>query len=210
MSVLSVSGQSAAEYAKPLREQQFLFISTFSKVLLVVLGVRMVTDEFRYGTTMPTFTFTPRRSTVVAAKLIVAGGVGLAFSVAGYAVLLGTASIVFAAHGHAIASGASSAQVVVGGILAGGLWTALGAGVGAIVRNQVTAIVGSLVWLMAVEQMVANKMGDLGGYLPGPAGWGLMLAPSLTGALLGGATLVGWTLGAGIVGSSVVGSRDLA
>jgi ABC-type transport system involved in multi-copper enzyme maturation permease subunit len=100
MAVLSVSGQPASEVAKPLHEQQFYFLSTFVKLLIVVVGIRLVTDEYRFGTAMPTFTFSPRRGTVIAAKAIVAGAAGVAIALISLATLLVTAFGLFAMNGN--------------------------------------------------------------------------------------------------------------
>jgi ABC-2 type transport system permease protein len=45
-------------------------------------------------------------------------------------------------------------KTVVGLVLATALWAALGVGLGALVRNQVGAIIGSLVYLFVLEQLL--------------------------------------------------------
>ena len=44
--------------------------------------------------------------------------------------------------------------MIVGGTVATGLYAALGVGVGAIVRNQVGAVVGTLVYLFVLENLL--------------------------------------------------------
>lgn len=174
----SVSGQSAAEYAKPLADQQFFFVNMFSRLLLLVLGIRMVTDEFRYGTAVPTFISSPNRTRVIVSKVLVAGVAGMAIAALGQAAMVGSATAVFSMNGHDLEIGTRGLQGIVGGVLAGGIWAVIGVGLGALIRNQVVAIVGSFVWLMAIEEIVRARLGDtLGGFLPGQAGGTLALAP---------------------------------
>ena len=44
--------------------------------------------------------------------------------------------------------------LIVGGTIASGLFAALGVGVGAVMRNQVGAIIGSLVYLFVLENLL--------------------------------------------------------
>lgn len=178
LAVSSASGQSAAEYAKPLTDQQFFFLNTFSRLLLLVLGIRLVTDEFRYGTAVPTFLSSPNRTRVILSKVFVAGAAGVVIAALGQATMVGSASALFSMNGHELDLGARGVQGMVGGIAAGGIWAVIGVGLGALIRNQVVAIVGSFVWLMALEEIVRTRLGEsLGGYLPGQAGFTLALAP---------------------------------
>jgi hypothetical protein len=55
--------------------------------------------EIRYGTFRPTFLVTPRRSPVLAAKLVISALVGLAFGLLAEALMTADASIGFAARG---------------------------------------------------------------------------------------------------------------
>jgi ABC-type transport system involved in multi-copper enzyme maturation permease subunit len=209
LAAVSVSGQSAVEYAKPLREQQFFFLATFSKVLLVILGIRLATDEFRFGTVLPTFTFTPTRRTVLAAKVAAGALVGLVVSVIAYAALFGTAAVMFSGNGHELVLGGQGAQLIAGSIFAGMLWTVIGVGIGSIVRNQVTAVTGTLIWVMAAEQIVSSKLGVLGDFTPVSAGFGVVLADTGKHALMSGAALVGWTVAFAVLGAMTLRSRDL-
>jgi hypothetical protein len=64
------------------------------------------------------------------------------------------------------------------------LFGLIGVGVGAIVRNQITAIVGTLMWLLVVEQLFVQVFPAVGKWVS----WGA--CESLTGSLEAGHTLL--------------------
>ena len=210
MSVLSISGQPATETSRPFNEQQFVFLSTFVKLIIVVVGIKMMTDEYRHGTATPTFTHSPRRAVVVGAKAIVAAGAGITIAAISMAVLVGTALGVFALNGHELVFGAGGLRAVAGGVLAGGLWAVIGAGIGAIVRNQVIAIVAALVWLMAIEEVIRPRLGDLGNYLPAQGGFMLSMGISPRALWLGAGTMLAYAAVATAAGMLVSRRIDIA
>src|SRR5690349_9443020 len=65
---------------------------------VLILGVLGVTGEYRHGTVVPAFLVTPRRSRVVAAKLIAQAIVGAALSLTVTLVAVGIAIPVLSAH----------------------------------------------------------------------------------------------------------------
>ena len=68
--------------------------------------------------------------------------------------------------------------MIVGGTIATALYAALGVGVGALVRNQVGAIVGTLVYLFVLENLlqIVKPLRD-----PWPSTASAASAPGLTG-----------------------------
>lgn len=207
MSVLSVSGQFGPATERPLQEQQFFFLGTFVKLLIVVVGIRMMTDEYRFGTVVPTFTHSPRRSRVVAAKAIVGAVTGVLIAAIAMAILVGSALAFFAMNDATLEIGTAGIRAMVGGVMAGGLWAVIGVGIGAIVRNQVVAIVGTFVWLMAIEEIIRPKLGDLGNFLPGQGGFALALGQRPSWMWIGLATMLGYAMAAS-VGAVVVSRRS--
>src|SRR5688572_2377881 len=105
IAVASVSGQSEAEWARELGEQQFIFLGTFTKLLLIVLGIRAVTDEYRFGTVLPTFVAQPVRWRVVVAKAVVVAGAGALVALLGQLVMMGSAVGMFSANGYGLEIG---------------------------------------------------------------------------------------------------------
>jgi ABC-2 type transport system permease protein len=137
----------------PLRD--VLGISGFAQVFALVLGILAVTSEFRFGTITPSLLVVPDRVRLTLAKL----GAGLATGFALGLVATGLSAVVAAAilNARGIDTGLSGSQVtkmIVGGTIATALYAALGVGVGAIVRNQVGAVVGTLVYLFVLENLL--------------------------------------------------------
>lgn len=165
-------------------------------VLALILGIIAVTGEFRHQTVTPTFLATPHRGRVVIGKLVTYALAGIAFG----AVVLGFA-IAFAfaltsARGIDISLSSEGVPAALAGTVAGiAVYTVLGVGVGALVRNQIAAIVGSLVYLFVIESFAAAlpTIRDYYKYFPGGANAALtgtsqpgieLLAPWQGGVLL--------------------------
>jgi ABC-2 type transport system permease protein len=181
-----------------------------------LLGALSVTTEIRHGTIRPTFLVTPRRRPVVAAKVAVTAVIGAGFGAvaATTAAAAGTAALV--SRGIDVRLGAGDIMLLVGGSAgAAALWAAIGVGVGALVRNQVVAVVGICAWLLFVEGLlagdVAGRLGDLGRLLPGSAaaamsgqGQGALLAPEA-----GLAVLALYAAAAAVSGTVATSRRDI-
>ena len=177
MAVSSLSGQDGSQMAQPIGEQLFLFLGTFVKIGFLILGIRIVTDEFRFGTANPTFLFTPARRKVLLAKVGAAVVWGTLMAILTQVVLFGSAAAFYVIKGQDLHVGSEGMFAFVGGIVAGALWTVVGLGLGALVRNQIIAIVGVVVWFMGFEDVLASRLGDVARFLPGKAGLNLSLAP---------------------------------
>jgi ABC-2 type transport system permease protein len=167
-------------------------------------GAIAVTAEIRYGTIRPTFLVTPRRSPVLGAKLVISALVGLAFGVLAEALMIADASIGFAARriDNQLTAG-DYAQLLAGGAAAAAFWAALGVGVGALIRNQVAALVGLCAWMFLVETTSESFVPDAARFLPGGAGNALAgnsdelpaaLAASLLALCAAAVATAGWRL----------------
>jgi ABC-2 type transport system permease protein len=211
LAVVMPAENAIAEFSKPLQEQQWVFIvGTLMRVFLLVLGIRAVTDEFRHGTITPSLLVAPRRGRLVGAKVIALAGAGVIVAAAAGAALMGTALSVAALNGATLNIDAGDWSTFAGMILSGALWPVIGVGLGLIVRSQVAAIVGGILWLMAIEEMVRGRLDDLGNYLPGQAGLGLAISPT-EGVLLSTALILAvYALAAAAVGALVMGRRDVS
>jgi len=95
-------------------------------------------------------------------------------------------------------------------------YSLIGVAIGALVRNQIAAVVGVQVWMLAVEQIVVPAFPAVGRWMPGGATNALFqLGPALSlgGELLppsvGGLVLVGYTAAAVLLALVVTPRRDV-
>jgi ABC-2 type transport system permease protein len=143
----------------------------FAAVFAAMIGVMAMTSEFRHGTIRATFVFTPERLRVVAGKVLASIVVGGGFGVLGAGLALVAGAVTIRGRGHEVLLDAGDVRrLVVGAVIMSALWAALGVGLGALVRNQVLAIVGLYVWVFVVEILLFQYLPDVGRYAPGAAG----------------------------------------
>jgi ABC-2 type transport system permease protein len=179
-----------------------------------LLGAMSITGEVRHGTIRPTFLVTPWRGRVVAAKVAASALIGAGFGLAAAAVAAGTAASILPARGIEIELDAGDfALMMVAGGAAAAFWAVIGVGVGAVVRNQVTALVGVSAWLLFVESLLSDNdtIVDVGRYAPGAAAAALtgqdpdrLLAPTL-----GLGLLIAYAAAIAVAGSIAMIRRDV-
>jgi ABC-type transport system involved in multi-copper enzyme maturation permease subunit len=193
-----MSGQPA-ELHRPLPEQTFFLLASINLSLFaVVLGIRGFTDEFRHGLIVPTLLVTPSRVRVVAAKTILVAAAGAALAAVAQVVMLAVAIPLLQGKGVEPTLEPADLAAMGGLIAASALWASIGVAVGAIVRHQVAAVVGALLWVLLVENLGAGALGEASRYLPGQAGHGLatasqagtLLAPAVGALVLGAYALL--------------------
>ena len=123
-------------------------------IIVLVLGVIAFTQELRFGTVTPTFLATPRRERILVAKVLALSLVGLLFAAVTMTLdVCISAVFIGARHGTLVWSGQLSA-VLAAVILVFAVAGPIGVAVGTIVRDQVAAVVGTLVWLLVAEQLL--------------------------------------------------------
>jgi hypothetical protein len=105
-------------------------------------------------------------------------------------------------------------RALTGMALAGLLWAVIGVAIGAIVRRQIPAIVGSLLWLMpggGLEAVIGDQLGSsVRAYLPGNEGMALALAADQRGLLWGALVLTGYAVVLMVAGAFLMRRRDVA
>jgi len=179
----------------------------------LLLGILGMAGEFRHHTVTQTFLVTPDRGRVVAAKLV-------AYPLAGIALALSILAVTAAvAAGWLAAKGITPSlldvrlgRVLLGAVLAAGLCGLVGVGVAALVRNQVAALVGVVVWVLLVEGLLMSLLHapSMARWLPSAAA-AAITSPGggqlsrLAGALL----LAGYALALALVGTRLVVRRDI-
>jgi ABC-2 type transport system permease protein len=198
--------------------RDLIAISGFAQVFALVLGVLAVTTEIRHGTITPTLIVSPNRVRLMIAKLIAHVLTGLILGA--LAVGLCTAIVLIGLNARDIPTGLTDsdlARIVVGQILATALWAALGVGLGALIGNQVGAIVIAIGWTLLFENLLtiiptvgdavqkygvngaANALGDLESQQTG----------DVLGQVAGGLLLTGYAAVFVILGTLALRRRDI-
>jgi ABC-2 type transport system permease protein len=175
-------------------------------------GVLLVTSEYRYGTIRPTFLFTPRRGRVLSAKLTAGLLAGLVFGAVSLGLAVGIGSLILSARGiPSVLSGGDFALIVFGGLAGIALRGAFGVGLGAILRNQVGAVIALLAWDFVVNSLLFGLAPSVGRFTPTPAADALMglKATHLLSPGAGGAVLLGWTAVLALAGLALTLRRDV-
>jgi ABC-2 type transport system permease protein len=193
-------------------QRQLLSLASLAGVFSALAGVLLVTSEYRYGTIRPTILFTPYRSRVLGAKAISGALAGIAFGIVGEALGWAIGYAILSGRGITFALGGGDATQLALGALGGiALWGTIGAGLGAIVRNQVGAVIALLAWGFVVNPLLFGLVPSVGRFMPSYAQDGLigLTTRHLLAPVAGGAVLVGWAVLLAAVGVALTARRDV-
>jgi ABC-2 type transport system permease protein len=129
--------------------------SYFGQLIVLLLGALLVTNEFAHQTATSTFLTTPRRSKVVLAKLTAGVGVAAAAWLVTTVLSLIAGSIFFSAIGEPNSLGAWSVlRSILMNLLAYALWAVVGVGFGALLKNQIAAVIVTTAGYVIGTQLV--------------------------------------------------------
>ena len=204
----SVAGLSTRE-----DQRQLFSLGSLAGIFSALAGVLLVTSEYRYGTIRPTILFSPHRSRVLAAKLVAGFLAGLVFGVVGEGLGWAIDLVVLAGRNIPIVlSGGDIALLTLAGLAGVAAWAAIGVGLGAIIRNQVGAVITLLAWGFIVDNLLFGLVPSIGRLTPSRAQdalIGLTTKHLLTPAA-GAVVLVAWTAALALVGVALTARRDIS
>ena len=108
-------------------------------------------------------------------------------------------------------SGGQTTLLLLGTVAGCGLWGAIGVALGAIVRNQVGAIIALLAWGFVAENLVFAFLPGLGRFGPVHAQDALveLSTKHLLGPAPGALVLVAWAAALSVLGTALVIRRDV-
>ena len=189
-----------------------------SVLMAIILGITIITTEFRHGTVTPTFLAEPHRERVILSKAIAAVVFAVAFALLALAVVAAVAIPWLTIVDAQLHLGDTELVRRAGEqILSTVLWALIGVAIGTVVHSQVAALVGTLVWIFLVENLLVGLLGlvDADGvaeYLPFHAldaadGTGADNLLSYGGGL---AVTLGWILLLGAFGTWRTLRRDIS
>jgi ABC-type transport system involved in multi-copper enzyme maturation permease subunit len=141
----------------------------------LIMGILIMTNEFRHGTAVGTFLVTPKRSTVLFAKIIAAAFAGLVVQIFSFLVAISAGVIALGFYEpHAPVTSELLWKIFRASALSGVVLGVVGVGLGALVKNQIAAVTGAVIWTLIVEGLVVAFVESIGKYLPAGAITGLV------------------------------------
>jgi ABC-type transport system involved in multi-copper enzyme maturation permease subunit len=182
--------------------------------LALVMGIVGMAAEWRHRTATSTFLAMPRRGRVVAGKLAAHAIVGFAYGVlAVIATVVAAAICLRVKHIDYRLTADHIPTVLLGALLATAIYGVVGVGYGALVRNQIAAVVSALLWSSVVDGLLVQFLPKLGKWTPGGASGaltevarkGVDLLPVWGGALV----LTAYGVVFALVGLRTTVSRDV-
>jgi hypothetical protein len=188
-------------------------------IAVFILGVLGVTTEFRYQTITPTILITPSRWRLISAKLIAFALIGILYAVACAVLGLAIALPWLSARGIELDFG-SNGGAILAALGAVALFSLVGLGAGALMKNQIVAVVVGLILLLVVSNLIAGipKVKSAYPYLPTGLLNAMTTAPSADRYVNGvhlfpiWAGVVGlaiWGLGMAVLGAGITMNRDI-
>jgi ABC-2 type transport system permease protein len=210
--ILTALLTSVNEMGQRDQQRDLYSIGSFAGLFAALAGIMLVTGEYRYGTIRPTYLFTPKRSTVLVAKVAASLVAGLVFALIGEILSVGVGGVILNERSISIALTHHDYWLLTIGTLIGtALWGGIGVGVGMIVRNQVGAIIGILAWGFVIQNLLFGLAPTVGRWTPDSAQNGMM---GMTDSHLldpgpGAVVLVGGTIAICIAGAVMAARRDV-
>ncbi len=217
-------GQAMALDPRDVASSVYTLAVALGYIFPAILGALSVTSEFRYRTITPTLLAQPDRSKVLLAKVIVVVPFGAAVALAGVAgTLLGGAGGLAVMGEPTFLGDAAMWRTIGMSVLALTLWSLVGVGFGAVLTNQVAAIVVLLVFTQFVEPLLRILLAQfevtesVSKFLPGAAGEAIAGSSlysssglaSLLSAWQGGLVLLGYAVVLVVIGRLTTFRRDI-
>jgi ABC-2 type transport system permease protein len=197
-----------------------------SLLVVLVLGIVVVTNEFFHQTATTTFLTTPHRSAVIAAKLVAGALAGAVIWLINTLFTLPLTALFLASRDLSVQlTEGPVVRAVLLNLLAYVLWAVFGVGFGVLLRSQIAATVTGIILYLAgfigaliIFNVLANQL---------DAPWLLewqVIVPSIASQLmvsgtelpgnppqwLGAVVLLGYAAVAGTIGTLIVRTRDIS
>jgi len=128
-------------------------------LLTLVIGVMQIGSEYRHKTITGTFLGTPKRATVMGAKVISLLGIGALYGLISLVGSVVAGSIVLSARGFEAFPTAGVFRTLALSLLVLGLWALIGLGAGILIPNQVAALLISVGVAWIVEPIASILLG---------------------------------------------------
>jgi len=192
------------------------FAFLFAYALVAVFGVLVVSTERSTGLLAATLAAVPRRTPVLAAKLLVSAVVGMTIGLVGAVAsfLLVQPQLGGLGLGSSLVD-PEVLQVLAGGTLFVGLIAVMSTAIASLFRGTAAAlgaVLGLLVLAPTLIPIIPGIGGEIAGILPSSAGMMLFQSANQVGwqpIVTGGLVLLGWTIGAVALAGVLFKRRDV-
>jgi ABC-2 type transport system permease protein len=145
--------------------------ATIGYLLIGVLGVLIIGQEFRHSTIRVTFTAEPRRTRVMVAKALVLVVTGLVVGVIATVFSYAIGNAILTTRGLDLTlKGSIQLRAMAGSVVLYALYGIVGLGLGSIIRAAAGAITLLIVWPVIVESIIRGLLPKIGKWLPFNAG----------------------------------------
>jgi hypothetical protein len=179
-------------------------------LVVLLFGAVGATGEFRHRTLAPAVLIAPDRLRLLVARIGAYALTGAALAAVMAIVTLAIGIPLLSRESGPGLSGGDYANLVAGGLLVAALAVAIGVAFGTLVRNQVFAVIGILVWITILEPLVGLIKDRLLDFTLGTAMTGVAEGGSdrlsFASAIL---VLLAWTVAMLAVAALVDGRRDV-
>jgi len=143
-----------------------LFSFDFTGLFILLLGVIGMAGEWRHRTITGTVLAAPDRLRLLTAKMLAYAAAGALLSLIVQLAMFLVGTIILSARGFDTASVSTLLDVLWRNLVVAALYGALGVGIGALLRNQVVAIVGVLLISLILEPLLYGLVAEVGRFLP--------------------------------------------
>jgi ABC-2 type transport system permease protein len=150
-----------------------LFLADFTGLFIMLLGVMGMAGEWRHKTITGTVLAAPDRLRLLAAKMLSYAAAGAVLSLIVTLTIMLVGTIILSVRGFDTAPVSDLVDVLWRNLLVAALVGALGVGIGAVVRNQVVAIIAVLVLGFVLEPALFGLLPEVARFGPtqgAPAG----------------------------------------
>jgi ABC-type transport system involved in multi-copper enzyme maturation permease subunit len=195
---------------------RLLFAGDFTGIFILLLGAMGMSGEWRHRTITSAVLAAPDRLRLLAAKTLsyAVAGVVVSFLITGMLMLIGT--IILSSRDQLTLGSADLIDVMWRNLVVAAYLGAVGVLVGTIVRSQVGAIIGLIVWFLIVESALFGLAPDVAKFAPlngAPGGIidvsfddgdTTLLAPGIAALVM-----LGWVTAMFAAGAALIRGRDL-
>lgn len=166
-SAATASSADSSPFSRDMASRDVISVASVAAIFTLILGILVVTWEYRHGTITQTFLATPKRERVIGAKLLASFAAGGVLTAAAIAV-----GLVVAVFWISLELDGDHWELMGRLVLGAALWGTFGAGLGALLQSQVGAIVTSFVWFLVAEPLLGVTFEavtdySIGDYFPG-------------------------------------------